>query len=103
MENQKSIQFEEYTHTPSPSLLSEKISQAKTAVTEWLDSKSEFYSRIAEFNVTRRQAIRIGIVLPLLLTITGIAVAMQPIVAIIAGAASAWIVYHLNHEKGGQE
>lgn len=101
MENQKSIEFEEYSHAPS--LISEKISNVRSSVINWLDSKSEFYSRIADFKVTRRQAIRIGVILPLLMIVAGIAVVKQPIVACMAGFVSAWIVYHLNHQKGGRK
>jgi hypothetical protein len=102
MENQKSIEFEEYSHAPS--LIQEKISNVKSSAINWLDSKSEFYSRIADFKVTHRQAIRIGVILPLLMIVAGIAVVEQPIVACVAGFVSAWIVYRLNHsQKGGRK
>jgi hypothetical protein len=41
-------------------------------------------------------AIRIGIVLPLLLVIAAITVAKAPVVAVISGLISAWIVYRIN-------
>jgi hypothetical protein len=94
MENQKSIEFEEYSHAPS--LISEKINDVKSSVNSWIHSKSEFYSRIADYPVTWIMAIRIGIVLPLLLVIAAITVAKAPVVAVISGLISAWIVYRIN-------
>lgn len=89
----------------NPSLkLSERIANAKSAINTWLNAKSEFYSRIAEFSVSRRTAIRIGIVLPTLMSVAVIAVIEAPIAAITAATAAAWIVYRLNKsEKGGAE
>jgi hypothetical protein len=94
MENQKSIEFEEFSHAPS--LIQERISNVKSSVNSWLHSKSEFYSRIAGYPVTWIMAIRIGIVLPLLLVIAAITVAKAPVVAVISGLISAWIVYRIN-------
>ncbi|MCH3994297.1 MAG: Tat pathway signal protein [Prevotella sp.] len=100
MENQKSIQFSEYSHAPS--LLSEKISYAKKSVKTWLNSKSEIYSRIAGYPVSWLMAIRIGIILPLLLVIAAVTVMYAPLAACISGVISAWIVYRLNQKGGGK-
>lgn len=72
-------------------------------INQWLDTKSAFYSRIAEFEVTRRVAIRVGIVLPLAMAVGVLCVEQAPLVAIAAMGASGWIAYRLNKAaKGGQ-
>lgn len=105
---QTSINFEGYALNPSASsqkiTLKERIQSAKSSINNWLDTKSEFYSRISEFEVTRRVAIRVGIVLPLAMTVGVLCVEQAPLVAIAAMGASGWIVYRLNQgEKGGEE
>ncbi len=98
MENQKSIEFEEFSHAPS--LIQERISNVKSSVNSWLHSKSEFYSRIAGYPVTWIMAIRIGIILPFLLVLAALIVSNAPVAAVLSGLISAWIVYRLN-QKGG--
>lgn len=72
-------------------------------INQWLDTKSAFYSRIAEFEVTRRVAIRIGVVFPLAMAVGAVCVEQAPIVSITAMSVSGWIVYRLNNgEKGGE-
>ena len=83
--------------------MKEKIQSAKSRVNNWLDSKSEFYSRIAEFDVTRRVAFRIGIVLPIAMVVAAACAEQAPLVTAAAMAVSGWIVYRLNKsEKGGK-
>lgn len=86
-----------------PVSLRERMRTTGKVVNQWLDSKSVFYSRIAEFDVTRRVAIRIGVVFPLAMVMGSVCVEQAPLVAIAAMGASGWIVYRLNKgEKGGQ-
>lgn len=104
---QTSINFEQgYALSPSASsrkTLKERIQSAKSSVNKWLDTKSEFYSRIAEFDVTRRVAFRIGIVLPIAMVVGAVCVEQAPLVSLAAMGVSGWIVYRLNKgEKGGQ-
>lgn len=104
---QTSINFEQgYALSPSASsrkTLKERIQSAKSSVNKWLDTKSEFYSRIAEFEVTRRVAFRIGIVLPIAMVVGAVCVEQAPLVSLAAMGVSGWIVYRLNKgEKGGQ-
>ena len=74
----------------------------KSSVNKWLDTKSEFYSRIAEFEVTRRVAFRIGFVLPIAMVVAAACAEQAPLVT-AAMAVSGWIVYRLNKsEKGGK-
>ena len=68
----------------------------------WLDQKSEFYSRICGFPVTRLLAIRVNLVF-LCLTISAVAVEQQPVIAVLATLCAAWQVCRLNkQEKGGK-
>ena len=83
--------------------LADKVRGLYRSVNLWLDARSAFYSRIAEFEVTRRVAIRIGIVLPLAMVVAAVCVEQNPLVSITAMGVSGWIVYRLNKgEKGGQ-
>lgn len=83
--------------------LGERVRVIHRVINTWLDGKSEFYSRIAEFAVTRRAAIRIGIVLPLLMVVAAVAVEQAPVVSVLSATVSGWIVYRLNKgEKGGK-
>ena len=68
----------------------------------WLDSKSEFYSRIAEFPVTRRLVVRVNAV-SLCLILAAIAVEQQPLTAITSALCAGWLVYRINKtdKKGG--
>ena len=70
----------------------------------WLDSKSEFYSRICEFPVTRLLAIRINL-LSLCLIVAAVAIEQQPVAAVVSALCAAWLVYRVNktdkEQKGG--
>ena len=69
----------------------------------WLHGRSGFYSRIAEFPVTRLLILRINLVSLCLIT-GAIAVAQAPLVAITAAGCAAWLVYRLTKsEKGGSK
>lgn len=86
-----------------PVSLRERMRTTGRVINQWLDTKSAFYSRIAEFEVTRRVAIRIGVVFPLAMVMGVVCVEQAPIVSIAAMSISGWIVYRLNKgEKGGQ-
>ena len=83
--------------------LRERMRTTGRLINKWLDTRSPFYSRIAEFEVTRRVAIRIGVVFPLAMAGGAVCVEQAPIVSITAMFVSGWIVYRLNNgEKGGQ-
>lgn len=86
-----------------PVSLRERMRTTGRVINQWLDTKSAFYSRIAEFEVTRRAAIRIGIVLPMAIVVAVACVEQAPLVSITAMTVSGWIVYRLNKsEKGGE-
>lgn len=69
----------------------------------WLDTKSEFYSRICEFNVTRRLVLRINVV-TLCLCITAACVEQQPVASLVSALCAAYVVYRVNKtdKEGGK-
>ena len=104
---QTSINFERgYALSPSASdgkSLKERIAVEIKSVNNWLDTKSEFYSRVAGFALTWRVAIRVGIVLPLAMVAAAVCVEQAPLVTVVGMAVSGWVVYRLNKdEKGGE-
>ena len=70
----------------------------------WLDAKSEFYSRIGEFAVTRRLVIRVNLV-SLCVIVAAVAVEQQPITSVVSTLCAGWIVYRINKtdKRGGAE
>ena len=70
----------------------------------WLDSKSEFYSRICEFSVTRRLVIRVNLV-SLCVIIAAVAIEQQPITSVVSTLCAGWLVYRTNKtdKKGGEK
>ena len=84
--------------------LADKVRGLYRSVNRWLDARSAIYSRIAEFDVTRRVAIRMGVVFPLCMVVTAVCVEQNLLVSITAMGVSGWIVYRLNKgEKGGEK
>ena len=83
--------------------LAERMRRIGQRVNNWLDARSAFYSRIAEFDVTRRVVVRVNLV-GVAIAVTAVCVEQEPVVSVAAMAAAAWMVYRLNHtsEKGGQ-
>lgn len=69
----------------------------------WLDSKSEFYSRICEFSVTRRLVIRVNLV-SLCVIVAAVAIEQQPITSVVSTLCAGWLVYRTNKtdKKGGE-
>lgn len=63
----------------------------------WLDGRSGFYSRICEFSVTRRTALRVNMVTACIL-LGAIAVEQAPLAALTAMAVAAYMVYRLNQQ-----
>lgn len=70
----------------------------------WLDTKSEFYSRICEFNVTRRLVIRVNLV-SLCVIVAAVAIEQQPITSVVSTLCAGWLVYRINKtdKKGGKK
>lgn len=70
----------------------------------WLDTKSEFYSRICEYSVTRRLVLRVNAI-SLCIILAAIAVEQSPLVAITSALSAGWLVYRLNkaEKEGGKK
>ena len=70
----------------------------------WLDAKSEFYSRICEFSVTRRLVLRINVV-TLCLCSTAACVEQQPVASLVSALCAAYVVYRVNKsdKEGGKK
>ena len=84
--------------------LAERMRRIGQRANNWLDARSAFYSRIAEFDVTRRVVVvRVNLV-GVAIGVTAVCVEQEPVVSVAAMAAAAWMVYRLNHtsEKGGE-
>ena len=69
----------------------------------WLDAKSEFYSRICEFSVTRRLVIRVNLV-SLCVIVAAVAIEQQPITSVVSTLCAGYLVYRINksEKKGGK-
>nr|DAD62119.1 MAG TPA: hypothetical protein [Caudoviricetes sp.] len=102
---QQTINFEAQTGVTRPAINVRATIQRKIKfINLWLDQKSEFYSRIAEFPVTRRLVLRVNAV-SLCLILAAIAVEQQPLVAITSTLCAGWMVYRINKtdKKGGKK
>lgn len=82
--------------------LAERARELGRVANAWLDTKSDFYSRIADFTVTRRTAIRVNMV-TLMMVVAAIAVETNITTALMAALATAWLLYRFNvGKKGGK-
>lgn len=83
--------------------LAERLRETGRVINHWLDSRSEFYSRISDFTVTRRVAIRVNLV-TLAIVVAAIAIETQPVAALAAALSAAWLMYRsLIGKKGGKQ
>lgn len=72
------------------------------AISRWLDRKSEFYSRIAGFAVTRRTVIRVNAVTACVV-IGALVVEAAPVASLLSAACAAWMVRRLNKNERKNE
>lgn len=90
---------------PQPVDVIATLTAAKQRIDQWLDQKSEFYSRIGEMTVTRRLALRVNVV-TLCIAITALAIEAAPAAAFASLATASWLTYRFNHsnnvKKGGR-
>ncbi len=77
--------------------LSKRIQRVKNSIKSFLDAKSTTFSKLAEFDVSRRQVLRLHIA-TIAVIICAAAIAQYPILAIAAAICAACIVYHINKE-----
>uniref|UniRef100_A0AB33JKX1 Tat pathway signal protein n=1 Tax=Prevotella sp. GTC17262 TaxID=3236797 RepID=A0AB33JKX1_9BACT len=100
---QQTIHFETQVQVRPAIDVRATIRRKIKSINLWLDTKSEFYSRIAEFPVTRRLALHVNLV-SLCLMIGAIAIEQHPIVATLSAAYAAWLVYRINKtDKKGEK
>ncbi len=84
-----------------PVSLRERMRSTGRAINEWLDTRSALYSRIAEFEVTRRVAIRVNLVTVAMIVVV-MAIETAPVAALAAALSAAWLMYRALAKKGGE-
>lgn len=101
---QQTINFEAQAQVRPAINVRATVQRKIKSLNRWLDQKSEFYSRIAEFPVTRRLVLRVNAV-TLCLMLAAIAVEQRPLVAITSALCAGWMVYRINKtdKKGGAQ
>lgn len=78
------------------------IANAVNSVANYLNQRSEIYSRLCDFSVTRRTVLYMHLG-TICLGVSVFAVVSHPLVAIPAAACAGWLVYRLNSKEGGKE
>lgn len=78
------------------------IANAVNSVANYLNQRSEIYSRLCDFSVTRRTVLYMHLG-TICLGMSVFAVVSHPLVAIPAAACAGWLVYRLNSKEGGKE
>ena len=81
--------------------LADKVRGLYHSVNRWLDAKSAIYSRIAEFEVTRRVAIRVNLV-TVAMIVAAVAIETAPVAALATALSTAWVMYRAMMKKGGE-
>ena len=99
---QQTIHFEPSAQVQQPIDVRATIQRKFKSLNLWLDTKSEFYSRIAEFPATRRLVIRINLV-ALCMILAAAAVEQQPAITVVAAVTAAGIVYRINQTDKKQQ
>ena len=102
---QQVIEFESSAKQQQPIDVRATIQRKIKSINLWLDAKSEFYSRICEFSVTRRLVIRVNLV-TLCVGLAAIAIEQQPITSVVSTLCAGYLVYRMNKsekkQKGGK-
>lgn len=78
------------------------IANAVNLVANYLNQRSEIYSRLCDFSVTRRTVLYMHLG-TICLGVSVFAVVSHPLVAIPAAVCAGWLVYRLNSKEGGKE
>lgn len=113
MQQTSAIQAQEAQRTATDQILADvksTVTNKAAAINRWLDRKSEFYSRIADFTVTRRTVLRVNLI-TVCFFVGVAAVEAAPVASLLSAACAAWTVRRLNKsemkenetaEKGGE-
>ena len=99
---QQVIEFESSVKEQQPIDVRATIQRKIKSLNLWLDSKSNFYTQICEFPVTRLLAIRLNL-LSLCVMIAAIAVEHHPAITAVAALCAAGIVYRINQTDNKQQ
>ena len=101
---QQTIEFRAETQERKQLDVRATIQRKIKSLNLWLDSKSEFYSRICEFSVTRRLVIRVNLV-SLCVIVAAVAIEQQPITSVVSTLCAGYLVYRMNksEKKGGKK
>ena len=101
---QQVINFEPSAQVQQPIDVRATIQRKIKSLNLWLDAKSEFYSRICEFSVTRRLVIRVNLV-SLCVIVAAVAIEQQPITSVVSTLCAGYLVYRMNksEKKGGKK
>ena len=82
--------------------LKEWTNVKRTSINLWFNTKSEFYSRLCDFSVTRRTVLYMHLG-TICLGVSVFAVVSHPLVAVPAAACAGWLVYRLNNKEKGEK
>ena len=87
--------------TDKPQSLLVKARSTRDKVTNWLDSKSETFSKICEERTTRRTVIRVNLI-SCAVIVSAICIEQKPFISIVAMVCAGYMVHRLNaSEKKG--
>jgi hypothetical protein len=95
---QTTIQFDSAEQLRKPVDVRATLQRKYSEFSSWLHGRSVFYSKIAEYPVSRLLVIRINLV-SLCVIVGAVCVEQSPAVAISASVCAGWLVYRLN-KKG---
>lgn len=79
----------------SPANLQVWYENNKERFVNWLDGRSEIYSRIAEMPTTRRTVLRVNLI-TVALIVGAVAVSEQPLLSVCSMVCAAYVVKRLN-------
>ena len=68
------------------------------SVNLWLNAKSQFYSNICQYSVSRRTVLRVNMVTAAML-VGAVCVEQEPVVAVVAMAVAAWLTAALKRQS----
>lgn len=105
MQQTSAIQAQEAQRTATDQILADvksTVTNKAAAINRWLDRKSEFYSRIADFTVTRRTVLRVNLI-TVCFFVGVAAVEAAPVASLLSAACAAWTVRRLNKSERKNE
>lgn len=73
----------------------DKVRKVVASVNKWLDTKSVFYSKMAEFECTRREVAKVHGA-TLCIVVAAMAAESNPLVALMAAVPCIWLTRGLN-------